>query len=97
MENKQQLGLDKAVLIIGLVIYGTGFSLLYVIFAPLSREIGLSINQFGILIAISNVALVFSSYYWGKINALHAALGHKNNLWNLNRRHSTRCCGLHVR
>ncbi|GIS41462.1 MAG: hypothetical protein Ct9H90mP13_13080 [Pseudomonadota bacterium] len=66
MENKQQLGLDKAVLIIGLVIYGTGFSLLYVIFAPLSREIGLSINQFGILIAISNVALVFSSYYWGK-------------------------------
>ena len=63
MENKQQLGLDKAVLIIGLVIYGTGFSLLYVIFAPLSREIGLSINQFGILIAISNVALVFSSYY----------------------------------
>ena len=66
METKQQLGLDKAVLIIGLVIYGTGFSLLYVIFAPLSREIGLSINQFGILIAISNVALVFSSYYWGK-------------------------------
>ena len=66
MENKQKLGLDKAVLIIGLVIYGTGFSLLYVIFAPLSREIGLSINQFGILIAISNVALVFSSYYWGK-------------------------------
>ena len=66
MENKQKLGLDKAILIIGLVIYGTGFSLLYVIFAPLSREIGLSINQFGILIAISNVALVFSSYYWGK-------------------------------
>ena len=29
-------------------------------------RIGLSINQFGILIAISNVALVFSSYYWGK-------------------------------
>ena len=66
MENKQRLGLDKVVLIVGLVIYGTGFSLLYVIFAPLSREIGLSINQFGVLIAISNVALVFSSYYWGK-------------------------------
>ena len=66
MENTQKLGLDKVILIIGLVIYGTGFSLLYVIFAPLSREIGLSINQFGVLIAISNVALVFSSYYWGK-------------------------------
>ena len=52
--------------IIGMVIYGTGFSLLYVIFAPLSRTIGLSTTDFGILIAVSNVALVFSSYYWGK-------------------------------
>ena len=66
MNNGQKIGLDKAILITGLVIYGTGFSLLYVIFAPLSREIGLSINQFGVLIAISNVALVFSSYYWGR-------------------------------
>ena len=66
MDKKQTVGLDKVILILGLVIYGTGFSLLYVIFAPLSREIGLSINQFGVLIAISNVALVFSSYYWGK-------------------------------
>ena len=70
MENTQKLALDKVILIIGLVIYGTGFSLLYVIFAPLSREIGLSINQFGVLIAISNVALVFSSYYWGKRSQL---------------------------
>ena len=70
MENTKKLGLDKVILIIGLVIYGTGFSLLYVIFAPLSREIGLSINQFGVLIAISNVALVFSSYYWGKRSQL---------------------------
>ncbi|SVA20325.1 uncharacterized protein METZ01_LOCUS73179 [marine metagenome] len=49
-----------------MIIYGTGFSLLYIIFAPLSRSIGLSTNQFGILIAISNVVLVFSSYFWGK-------------------------------
>ena len=41
MNNGQKIGLDKAILITGLVIYGTGFSLLYVIFAPLSREIGL--------------------------------------------------------
>jgi len=64
--SDNKLSLDKIILILGLVIYGTGFSLLYVIFAPLSRSIGLSTNQFGILIAISNVALVFSSYYWGK-------------------------------
>ena len=66
MKKKSWVGLDKIILIIGLVIYGTGFSLLYIIFAPLSRSIGLSTNQFGILIAISNVVLVFSSYFWGK-------------------------------
>ena len=66
MKNKSCIGLDKIILIIGLVIYGTGFSLLYIIFAPLSRSIGLSTNQFGIIIAISNVVLVFSSYFWGK-------------------------------
>ena len=66
MEKKSWIGLDKVILIIGLIIYGTGFSLLYIIFAPLSRSIGLSTNQFGILIAISNVVLVFSSYFWGK-------------------------------
>jgi MFS family permease len=66
--NKRQsrISLDKIILIIGLIIYGAGFSLLYIIFAPLSRSIGLSTNQFGILIAISNVTLVFSSFYWGK-------------------------------
>ncbi len=66
MKKKSWIGLDKIILIIGLVIYGTGFSLLYIIFAPLSRSIGLSTNQFGIIIAISNVVLVFSSYFWGK-------------------------------
>tara|TARA_B110000438_G_C15816518_1_gene652226 strand:- start:750 stop:1955 length:1206 start_codon:yes stop_codon:yes gene_type:complete len=66
MPEKSKISLDKIILIIGLVIYGTGFSLLYVIFAPLSRSIGLSTTEFGILIAVSNVALVFSSYYWGK-------------------------------
>ena len=65
-ERQSRISLDKIILIIGLIIYGAGFSLLYIIFAPLSRSIGLSTNQFGILIAISNVALVFSSFYWGK-------------------------------
>jgi len=70
MAKKSWIGLDKIILIIGLIIYGAGFSLLYIIFAPLSRSIGLSTNQFGILIAISNVALVFSSYFWGKKSQL---------------------------
>jgi len=62
MAKQSWISLDKVILIIGLIIYGTGFSLLYIIFAPLSRSIGLSTNQFGILIAISNVSLVFSSF-----------------------------------
>jgi MFS family permease len=65
-ERQSRISLDKIILIIGLIIYGAGFSMLYIIFAPLSRSIGLSTNQFGILLAVSNVALVFSSFYWGK-------------------------------
>jgi len=57
---------DKAVLLFGLITYGMGQSLLFVIFGPLARDIGLSEPQFGILIAASNMALVFSSPRWGR-------------------------------
>jgi len=57
---------DKAILLCGLVTYGMGQSLLYVIFGPLARDIGLSETQFGILIAASNMALVFSAPRWGR-------------------------------
>jgi MFS family permease len=57
---------DKLILLFGLVTYGMGQSLLYVIFGPLARDIGLSEAQFGILIAASNVALVFSAPRWGR-------------------------------
>lgn len=56
---------DKSILLFGLVTYGMGQSLLYVIFGPLARDIGLSEAQFGILIAASNMALVFSAPRWG--------------------------------
>ena len=57
---------DKAILLFGLVTYGIGQSLLYVIFGPLARDLGLSETQFGVLISASNVALVIFSPMWGR-------------------------------
>jgi len=57
---------DKAILLFGLVTYGMGQSLLYVIFGPLARELGLAEWQFGVLISASNVALVIFSPMWGR-------------------------------
>lgn len=59
---------DKAILLFGLVTYGIGQSLLYVIFAPLSRDLGLTEWQFGALISASNVALVIFSPMWGRVS-----------------------------
>lgn len=57
---------DKSILLFGLVTYGVGQSLLYVIFGPLAREIGLAEWQFGVLISSSNVAIVIFSPLWGR-------------------------------
>ncbi|MAF84133.1 MAG: MFS transporter [Gammaproteobacteria bacterium] len=57
---------DKAILLFGLVTYGIGQSLLYVVFGPLARDIGLTEAQFGILISSSNIAVVIFSPFWGR-------------------------------
>ncbi len=56
----------RTILLFGLITYGMGQSLLYVIFGPLARDIGLSELQFGVLIAASNVAIVIFSPAWGR-------------------------------
>jgi MFS family permease len=56
----------RLILLFGLVTYGMGQSLLYVIFGPLAREIGLAEWQFGVLIAASNIAIVIFSPLWGR-------------------------------
>ena len=61
-----QFASNKTILLFGLITYGMGQSLLYVIFGPLARDIGLSEVQFGILIAVSNVAIVIFSPIWGR-------------------------------
>ncbi|MFQ5633723.1 MAG: MFS transporter [Gammaproteobacteria bacterium] len=57
---------DRAILLFGLVTYGMGQSLLYVIFGPLARDLGLSEWQFGVLISASNVAVVLFAPLWGR-------------------------------
>ena len=65
---------DKAILLFGLVTYGMGQSLLYIIFGPLARKLGLLEWQFGVLISASNVALVILSPMWGRASQ---AMGRK--------------------
>ncbi len=57
---------DKAILVVGMITDRVGLALLYIVFAPLVREIGLSENQFGVVIASANVTLGFASPWWGR-------------------------------
>lgn len=57
---------DKLILLAGLITYGMGQSLLFVIFTPLARDLGLVEWQLGFIIAASNVALAFSAPRWGR-------------------------------
>ncbi len=57
---------DKLILLAGLITYGMGQSLLFVIFTPLARDIGLAEWQLGLVIAASNMALVVSAPRWGR-------------------------------
>lgn len=56
---------DKLILFVGLITYGMGQSLLFVIFAPLARDLGLAEWQLGLIVAASNVALAISAPLWG--------------------------------
>jgi MFS family permease len=57
--------LDRLILLVGLITYGMGQSLLFVIFTPLARKLGLQDWQVGFLIAGANMALAFSAPWWG--------------------------------
>lgn len=57
---------DRLILLVGLITYGMGQSLLFVIFTPLARELGLEEWQLGFIIAASNVMLAFSAPQWGR-------------------------------
>ncbi|MEZ5564709.1 MAG: MFS transporter [Gammaproteobacteria bacterium] len=57
---------DRLILLVGLITYGMGQSLLFVIFTPLARQLGLEEWQLGFIIAASNVMLAFSAPRWGR-------------------------------
>ena len=57
---------DRLILLVGLITYGMGQSLLFVIFAPLARQLGLEEWQLGFIIAASNIVLAFSAPRWGR-------------------------------
>jgi MFS family permease len=54
------------ILLVGLITYGMGQSLLFVIFAPLARQLGLVAWQLSLIIAASNLMLAFSAPRWGR-------------------------------
>ena len=67
---------DKIVLLLGMITYGIGQTVLFIVFQPLVERIGLGFTLFsfrfsplllfGIIMAISNLALALSGIYWGK-------------------------------
>lgn len=57
---------DRLILLVGLITYGMGQSLLFVIFTPLARQLGLEEWQLGFIIAASNMMLAVSAPRWGR-------------------------------
>lgn len=57
---------DRLILLVGLITYGMGQSLLFVIFAPIARQLGIEEWKLGFIIAASNVMLAFSAPRWGR-------------------------------
>ena len=66
--NEPFLTSDKIILLLGLVTYGIGQSILFVVFPPLVEEIGLSLTQFGLIFSISNLMLAVAAVYWGRMS-----------------------------
>ena len=63
--QEKDFGRAKAILAIGVVMFAIGQSLLFVIVAPLARDVGLSEVQFGWAFTLGNLGLVIGSTVWG--------------------------------
>lgn len=59
---------DKVVLLVGLITYGIGQSILFITFPPLVEQIGLTITQFGYIMSASFLVLALASVYWGRVS-----------------------------
>ena len=57
---------DKLFLLFGLITYGIGQSVLFIVFPPLVKQIGLTLPQYGFIMSASNLVLALSAIYWGR-------------------------------
>ena len=57
---------DKSVLLIALIADRVGLALLYIVFGPVVRQLGIDELQFGLLIAAANITLGLASPWWGR-------------------------------
>lgn len=57
---------DKALLFVGVMIMGIGQSFMFIIAAPLAREVGLSDSQYGLAFTIANLSLIIAAPFWGR-------------------------------
>lgn len=57
---------DKLFLLFGLITYGIGQSVLFIVFPPLVKEIGLTLSQYGFIMSASNLVLALAAIFWGR-------------------------------
>ncbi len=65
-QKKNPYTRDRIILIIGLVTYGIGQSLLYTVFPAVGRDLGVNEMQQGWIMSISNLVLALCAPIWGK-------------------------------
>jgi len=65
-DTKQAYTYGKILLASGVVIFGIGQSLLFIVVAPLARSIGLTEIQFGVAFSLANFSLILAAPFWGK-------------------------------
>jgi MFS family permease len=57
---------DKLFLLFGLITYGIGQSVLFIVFPPLVKDIGLTLSQYGFIMSASNLVLALAAIFWGR-------------------------------
>ncbi len=80
-ESKAPSGIAKIVLLVGLVTYGMGHTLMFVIFGPVAIKLGFSELQLAIVLSISGFAIAVTAPWWGR----------QSNVWG---RKNVFVCGL---
>jgi MFS family permease len=65
-DTKAVYSTGKYILASGVVIFAIGQSLLFIIVAPVARSIGVAEWQFGAILSLANLSLLFAGPFWGK-------------------------------